>query len=384
MQSAIVDAGYGSDPVGLVCGYVFEPGQPAREIDSNAAVGWLRAQDAAARRAPAPGEADRRGESGERHGQDHQGNQDSEAKVARTDRADGHVRPFLWLHFNLSHRACERWMKQQLGLADDFFEALKQGSHSTRIERQDDAPLAVVNDVIYNFGVASTDISTMWASADHRLLVTARARPLRSVDKLRNAVRRGEAFRSPLDLVVHLLRDQADVLVQIVRETGVNVDQIEDQLLSQRLQTNRADLGAMRRGLVRLQRLLAPEPGALFRLLNRPPAWLQEGDLRELRESTEEFSLVLNDLAALVERIKLLQEEIAAKLNEQTNRTLFTLTLVTVLALPINIVAGFFGMNVGGIPLADHPHGFWLLVAVVASFTALAGRWAFRKQQLGG
>ena len=47
---------------------------------------------------------------------------------------------------------------------------------------------------------------------------------------------------------------------------------------------------------------------------------------------------------------------------EQNNRTLFTLTLVTVLALPINIVAGFFGMNVGGIPLAEHPHGFWVLV----------------------
>lgn len=48
----------------------------------------------------------------------------------------------------------------------------------------------------------------------------------------------------------------------------------------------------------------------------------------------------------------LLQEEIAANLNEQTNRTLFTLTVVTVLALPINIIASFFGMNVGGIPLA--------------------------------
>jgi zinc transporter len=345
MHSGIVDAGYGSDPVGLVSGYLFEPGKPAREIDSHGAAAWLAAH-------ATPSSADAPGREG----------------------------PFIWLHFNLSHSACERWMRAQLGLPEDFFEALRQGSHSTRIERQDAALLAVVNDVIYNFGVTSTDISTLWAHADHRLLVTARARPLRSVDRLRAAVRRNEPFRSPLDLVVHLLRDQADVLVQIVRETGVNVDQIEDQLLSQRLQSNRSDLGAMRRGLVRLQRLLAPEPGALFRLLNRPPTWLQESDLQELRESTEEFSLVLNDLAALVERIKLL-EEIAAKLNEQTNRTLFTLTLVTVLALPINIVAGFFGMNVGGIPLADHPHGFWVLVVLVASFTVLAGRWAFRKQQ---
>jgi len=37
-------------------------------------------------------------------------------------------------------------------------------------------------------------------------------------------------------------------------------------------------------------------------------------------------------------------------------------------------------MNVGGIPLAENPHGFWLLVMLVASFTLLAWRWAFRKR----
>ena len=87
---------------------------------------------------------------------------------------------------------------------------------------------------------------------------------------------------------------------------------------------------------MRLQRLLALEPGSLLRLLNRPPQWLQKEDVKELRKSTEEFALIINDLMALGERIKLLQEEIAANLNEQSNRTLFTLTVVTVLALPIN------------------------------------------------
>ncbi|MDW3680214.1 transporter [Cupriavidus sp. CV2] len=336
MHAGIVEASYGSDPVGLVSGFRFLPGEPGQPIDSAAAAVWLGQ--------PPPGDE------------------------------------FLWLHFNLSHSACERWLKGQLDLPEGFFEALREGSRSTRIERLDTALLAVVNDVIYNFGVSTTDISTLWACADRRILVTARMKPLRSVDQLRASVRQGELFHTPLALLVHLLRDQAEVLVRIVRETSGTVDQVEDRLLSQRLHGNRAELGSMRRGLVRLQRLLAPEPGALFRLLNRPPAWLQEQDIHDLRSSTEEFSLVLSDLAALVERIKLLQEEIAAKLNEQTNRTLFTLTLVTVLALPINIVAGFFGMNVGGIPLADHPHGFWVLVVLVASFTVLAGRWAFRKQ----
>ncbi|MGE8406980.1 MAG: transporter [Pseudomonas sp.] len=325
-----------ADLNGLLYGFVFRPGEPGREIDSTRALELLLA----------PRDPDE----------------------------------FLWLHMNLAHAACERWMKSSLDLPETFFETLREGSRSTRIEHADTALLAVVNDVVFNFGLVSSDVSTLWACVRSRLLVSARLQPLHSVDRLRSSVKRGERFESTIELLIHLLGDQGDLLTQIVRETTLNVDRIEDQLLSQRLSDNRAELSAMRRVLVRLQRLLALEPGSLLRLLNRPPEWLLEQDLRQLRYATEESAVIINDLTALVERIKLLQEEIAAKLTEENNRTLFTLTVVTVLALPINIIAGFFGMNVGGVPLAEDPHGFWVLVALVATFTALAGRWAFRKR----
>lgn len=179
----------------------------------------------------------------------------------------------------------------------------------------------------------------------------------------------------------HLMHDQGDVLVRIVREATLRVDAIEDSLLVGRLQFKRADLGKLRRVLVRLRRLLAPEPGALFRLLRQPPPWIASHDLEALRQATEEFTLVLRDLSELQERIKLLQEEIAALVGEQTNSSLFTLTVVTVLALPINIVAGLLGMNVGGIPLSQSGHGFLVVVVIVVTFTALAGWLAFRKRK---
>jgi len=48
--------------------------------------------------------------------------------------------------------------------------------------------------------------------------------------------------------------------------------------------------------------------------------------------------------------------------------------------LPINMIAGLFGMNVGGVPLAQHTQGFWIVVALVGAFTAAAGWIAFRKR----
>lgn len=333
------DTAYGSDRSGLISGFLFRPGEAGCALDTQGAADWL------------------------------QETQPTEAGV------------FTWLHFNLSHAATERWLRAHLGAEEVFFDALKEGSRSTRIEYAHDALIAVVNDVLYEFNFEPSQISTLWMYVDERTVVSARLQPLRSIDRLRAAVKKGDSFDSSVALLTHLLRDQADVLVQIVRAVTTRVDEVEDSLLAERLARSRLALGSTRRVLVRLRRLLAPEPGALFRLLNQPPEWVRDSDLLDLRHSTEETSAVLADMAALQERIKLLQEEIAARTTEHTNRSVFVLTMVTVLALPINMIAGLLGMNVGGIPLAENVAGFWIVVLIVATFTAIAGWWAFRRDQ---
>jgi zinc transporter len=330
---------YGSDKNGLICGFQFTPGEPGRPVDLKAALDWL-----------------------------HQPDPPTSAG-------------FLWLHFNLSDAAAERWIRQNLTVVPEFFDALREGSRSTRIEDANDTLVAVVNDVAFEFAFDPSEIATLWASVGPRLALTARVHALRSIDRLRQAVRDGCRFSTSVAFLNHLMHDQGDVLVRIVREATVKVDGIEDALLLGRLQAKRFDLGKLRRVLVRLQRLLAPDPGPLFRLLRLPPPWLNSQDLEELRQATEEFTLIIRDVSELQERIKLLQEEIAAQLNERTGRSLFTLTIVTVLALPINIVAGLLGMNVGGIPLAQHPYGFYIIVALIATFTLLAAWLSFRNRE---
>jgi len=334
-MSTVPSPDYGANSYGLICGFHFGPSGFGQAIDCPQALLLL----------------------------------------AAATEEDG----FIWLHFNLAHTAAERWIRDNLRLTEVFHESLRDGSKSTRVELDDDTLVAVVNDVHYDFSFEPSDISTMWLSVGPKLVVSARLQPLRSIDRLRDAVKKGASMRSSVELLVHLMHDQGDVLVNIVRATTAKVDGIEDHLLAGRLETKRANLGSLRRLLVRLQRLLAPEPAALFRLLKLPPEWICEEDLDDLRQSTEEFNVALSDMAALQERIKLLQEEIAGRVAEANNRSLFVLTIVTVLALPINIIAGLLGMNVGGIPLAEHPLGFWIVVAIIATFMLIAAWIAFRQ-----
>jgi len=327
---------YGSDKHGLVCAYLFRRGAAARLLDGDAALEWLRQQ---------LGEDD-----------DH----------------------FLWLHFSMTNAASERWMQAHLSLPDEFLDSLHQPASSTRIEQSGQALVAVIHDVTYDSSFEESTVSSVSLCVDRHLAVSARRAPLRAVERLRLAVKSGETFGSTVELFAHLLRDQADVLMEVVRHATARVNTVEDRLLAGRVMASREELGAVRRMLVRLQRLLAPEPAALFRLLNKPPAWIGDADTQELRESAEELSAAAADATALAERVKLLQEEQTAHLSEQTSRILFLLTVVTVLALPFNVVGALFGMNVGGIPWADHPAGFWALVVIVTVFTALFGSVVWR------
>ena len=347
---------YGMDHHGLIGGFVLHPQQPAREIGSDEAAQWLARQASAEVTAAVSG-------------------------VAASAMAEPEAGGFLWLHFNLAHTASVKWLATHAALPEEFFETLREDSHSTRIEQVESSLLAVINDFHYDFSFETSEISTLWLCVRPGLVISARIRPLRSIDALRESVRRGDRIRSPLALLIHLLQEQETLLVDILRRVTQRIDAEEDKLLAGKQVVSRADLGSLRRLLVRLQRFLAPEPASLFRLLQEPPAWVDEVDSGELRQSTEEFSVVLRDMSALQERIKLLQEELAAHVNEQNNRSLFVLTIVTVLALPINIVAGLLGMNVGGIPLAENGHGFWVVVTLILSITGAAAWWAFKKRR---
>jgi len=330
-RQAITD--YGSDRNGLVWAYRFRPDEPARTTTAEEAAQQL---------------------------------------VAMRDRAaDG---DFYWLHFSLANAGAERWLRQFIEIPPAFYEALHAASNPTRVEPDGSALVAVIHDVLFEFHMHDIDVSTVWLVVRPGVVVSARVKPVRSIDRLRESVRAGAPCRSPVALLAQLLENQAAVLVDVVRTSNHAVDDIEDKMFANRLGGHRAKLSSLRRMLVRLQRLLAPEPAALFRLLNRPPAWISEEDTIDLRRSAEEFAAAAAECTALVERAKLIQEELGAMVNEQTSRSLFVLTFVTVLCLPFNVTGALFGMNVGGIPFATDPAGFWVIFVLITVATAALAR----------
>ncbi len=244
---------------------------------------------------------------------------------------------FIWLHFSNPHHIDTKWL-QYVELPLSFKEMLHEEKRSSRFAHSHLGLFAVLNEVPdVEVPDGMPELSTLWLSVRQRWLLSAWDRPY----------------------------------------PASAANSIEAVLLTDRL-PKRAELGGMRRNLLRLQRLLVPEPAALFRLVDRLPLWVQEEDADHLHLTTENFSLILRDMTGLLERIKLLEDEIVAQVSERTNRNVFILTSVTVLSLPLTIVAALFGMNVGGLPFRNSVFGFWLVLALALVLTSMVLLWIMR------
>ncbi len=77
------------------------------------------------------------------------------------------------------------------------------------------------------------------------------------------------------------------------------------------------------------------------------------------------------ELLELQDRARFLQDEIAAKLANTTNRHLYVLSILTAMLMPATLVTGIFGMNTSDLPLEGGGHGTFVAIGIAIAASAL-------------
>ncbi len=259
----------------------------------------------------------------------------------------------VWLHFNVRVGQSRDWIARCDHLSEAARRFLLEHDDRKRIEQTGETLLGVISDVRHDFDLDDFDpehIASLRFYMDASCVISTRLQPCSTADQLRTEIKQGHYFDSTAKLLVHLFDSQVTRLGETIERVRVMLDDIEDEVLAGRVRGQHAQLGSIRRLAVRLNHHFGPEHRMLQRLCRRLPNWFGAVDTAALQDVAEEFRELVDDLTETQERAKLLQEELAARLAEQTNSNLYILSVFTAVLLPPSLIAGIFGMNVMGVP----------------------------------
>ena len=287
----------------------------------------------------------------------------------------------VWLHFDQANARARDW----IGACDQIPAPAKLmllGSDKhMRIEAAGEGLCGVVGDLHHEFSQASDQLDVLRLYLDNRCLISARRQPLAAIDKLRRTIGEGLKVDRPIALVTQFLHHVTDTLGDLILELAGNVDVMEDAILEGRADRPGEELSRIRRMAARLRRHMVPQQHALVGLLSRLPDWIEQPEAASLRNAIERLGALGHDLDLVQERARLLQEQASARLMEATNRNLYILSIVTTIFLPITLISGIFGMNLGGLPAQQDPLGFWYGIGLMI-LVAMMSVWLLRKVRM--
>ncbi len=249
---------------------------------------------------------------------------------------------------------------------------VEQPAHSSRPGRS----VAVESILTSPVGFAAFDrvlVTAHSAECLVREFFAQRLAALKSTDA------RGSSARlpsSPADLMLRMINHMVDGYLDLRRQLTRQLGDLEHQLLDPKTRFNDWQvLLDSRKGLHLIEEMCEDQSAAVQEWIDATdelpqPAQPEAQRERELlrvraRDVLEHVQRVLSHVRRLEQSAETAVQMHFSALGHRTNDIMRTLTVLTAVFLPLNLITGFFGMNFGVMPLLRNPNGIWWVVGAM-------------------
>lgn len=273
----------------------------------------------------------------------------------------------LWVHLDRRSDVVQTWLNDHSGIDPIDVEALLSDETRPRAYRtRHEASLLVILRGVNNQPGADDDdlVSIRIWIEKHRVLSfsSRKLAPVHDVIDLlggeyapRNAAEilaaLATAMVTRMEPAIDTLRDELDLLEER-QDDGKAIDP--------------AALLQLRRRAAALRRFLGPQKDVFLTVNALHLPWIDIAQEEEWREASNTTFRYIEELDAIRERVVIVNDGIGARAAARASATFNAVSVAAAFFVPFTFVTSLFGMNVGGIPLAHHPHGFSLMLGGLA------------------
>ncbi|XP_024396889.1 uncharacterized protein [Physcomitrium patens] len=197
-------------------------------------------------------------------------------------------------------------------------------------------------------------------------------------EEAENAIPRGLG-----NLLVHIIDTHVDQLHEIVLQLESQLDEVERDLdigvgATKKQMLDDRRFPKMHLNLQRLLQVIAHGDQVFPRVKDKCAGkpWCSSEDLAMLEALVGRLRKLKGNAGFIVSRITAIQAGLDSWQAEQINRKLYYLSFLSMLFLPLSIVTGAFGMNVGGVPWTTQTnpkniHGFRNIMFICAAIVII-------------
>ena len=285
---------------------------------------------------------------------------------------------WLWLHLNLADKRACNWIASAAGLPAAVRPLLTSFHDHQQLYATSACVYGVFADLVLDFDRTLDQTGYLNFAITDRLVVTGRRQALQAVEAMHLALIGGRRIANGAALMEGIVGEAVSGVDRLLDDLARDLDKVEDQLLVDTVADERHKLGRARRTCVHLHRQLAGLRSLLARFEVAEDVTVSPAIELATDRLAQRLDGLDQEVVAVQERARLLQEETAARLAEESARNLSVLAILSAVFLPATLVTGIFGMNTTALPFASSAHGSaWAIgLGVVA---AGATYWVLRR-----
>jgi Mg2+ and Co2+ transporter CorA len=193
------------------------------------------------------------------------------------------------------------------------------------------------------------------------------------------------------DLMLRMLNMMVDNYLELRKTLSADMDRWQHNLLA--VNSREANWGALmtaRNALHALEDVCEDQNDAVQEWLDtqreQPPPWMQQAELDGLlaraRDVVEHIQRVVHHIRRMEQGAETAVQIHFSALGHRTNEVMRVLTVLTAIFLPLNLIAGIFGMNFEFVPFLHQQEAFWWTLGIMGAIALVLASFFWRRKYL--
>ena len=282
------------------------------------------------------------------------------------------VRGLRWINIEQPGPVDRAWLQEHFDFHPLDYEDVASRNQRPKIDEYPEYLFIVLHFPVYDKSVGRLNTAELDMFVGPDFLITLPNRPIPPVAYLFDRCRSSEEMREQLlsngpgYLLYKIVDDSVDYCFPMLRKIGNKLEQVEEDIFAGRSDELVRDISNVKQEIINFRKIIRPQRSTLRDFERTKQRYMADSLDVYFDDIVDASERVWDMLENYKEVVEALEETNESLISHRVNDILRVLTSISVIVLPLTLLASIWGMNVG-VPGEGSHAAFWVVIGAMAA-----------------